>query len=347
MTLALFFSVLSFSINDDYKNYISAFLKVILLIISLNFYQPMSNLFLGLIGIEFLLMTWNKEKFRSLLKFILFNVAIFVVANIFYLIELKVIGVSSRGQLLPLEFNSILKITNNLIEGFIPFVSFWSYYKTSLMLLFPFLIISLSYILIHKNYHVLIGFVFSSIIVIFSGIGGMAILTQQIYAPRTLSYFPILMMLVVLFLSFGKNNLKWAILIPIFYCFIFSSNVGNILKTQSEFEKPIFENLTVDLYSLKNINFYHSIGGVKYSHYLDNIIKKVPFNGYLERSGWNTVGRIMEYDGMKQVKFEWSGPLKKTLEKYNKIKNDLVLKIDRTPFYKIYTYNKVGYIVWL
>ena len=37
---------------------------------------------------------------------------------------------------------------------------------------------------------------------------------------------------------------------------------------------------------------------------------------------------------MKQVKFEWSGPHKKTLEKYNKIKNDLVLKIDRTPFYK-------------
>ena len=113
---------------------------------------------------------------------------------------------------------TLLKITNNLIEGFIPFVSFWGYYKTSLMLLLPFLIISLSYILIHKNYHVLIGFVFSSIIVIFSGIGGMAILTQQIYAPRTLSYFPILMMLVVLFLSFGKKQFKMGCFNSNFYC---------------------------------------------------------------------------------------------------------------------------------
>ena len=77
------------------------------ILICLNFYQTMSNIFIGLMGIEVLLMFQTKESYNKIIKFITSLMLIFLVANIIYFIEVKIFFSTAQGRSTILPFNNL------------------------------------------------------------------------------------------------------------------------------------------------------------------------------------------------------------------------------------------------
>ncbi|WP_318451940.1 glucosyltransferase domain-containing protein [Photobacterium leiognathi] len=342
MILALFFSVLSFSLKDNKYSFL---FKVIFLVIGLNFYQTFSNIFLSLLAIQVLLMGYKEKSYKEIISLIIYSSIVFILANIIYILELKFTGFNnSRGDLIPFNLNMFSAIYSNIVQGFKPFWEFWLPYKNIIRILIPFVALS---ILIKVSVKRLLSLLFCTLIMISSILGGMVFLQSVFTDPRGLHYFSALLMaLGVIFIGANKN-LKLLLLIPVFICFIFSYRVGNMQKIQASFEKPIFQELAVDLSSNKEIKTYFNIGSITFSNYIKDIRKMTPFNGFMTRDGWKTTGAINEYAPKGLVKFEWWSQSLKTLENYNNKKETLNLSIDKSPFYKIYTKGSNGWIVWL
>ncbi|GAA04864.1 glucosyltransferase domain-containing protein [Photobacterium leiognathi] len=342
MILALFFSVLSFSLKDNKYSFL---FKVIFLVIGLNFYQTFSNIFISLLAIQVLLMGYKEKKYKEIINVIIYSSAVFILSNIFYMLELKLIGFNNgRGNLIPLDINMFSAIYSNIVQGFKPFLEFWLPYKNIIAILIPFVALSIIIKLSIKRFFSLIFF---ALIMISSILGGMVLLERVFISPRGLHYFSaIFMALGVIFIGTHKN-LKLLLLIPVFICFVFSYRVGNMQKIQASFEKPILQELAVDLSSNKEIKTYFNIGSIPYSNHIKNIRNRTPFNGFMSRNGWKATGAINEYAPHGLVKFEWSSQARKSREIYNNEKETLNLSIDKSPFYKIYTKGGNGWIVWL
>jgi hypothetical protein len=343
MTLALFFTVLAFSFNTTTLG--SLFLKVMSLVISLNFYQTFSNVFLGLLAIELLIRCVNNDDTKEIIKILLISILCFFIANVLYIIELKVFSLPSRGELLKFELDSIIKIFHHYMAALTPFLHYWSKFNNIVLLIVPFLFISILKFVLKRDVKAIIGLLIAMIIVFISTIGAMALMENQFIYPRGLGYFPIIMMFMVSLMKMGHINLRWLMIIPIFTCFVFSYRVGNINQIQTKFEKPILAILTLDLHKFNSITSFYNIGGLPLSERAKSISKHTPFDGFLDREGWNTTGALREY-GNRNVKFEWSSAAKKSLHKYENKKDKLSLLIERMPFYKIYTDGEDGYIVW-
>lgn len=342
MFLGLFFAVLAFSLNSTKKHFI---IRVLLLVISLNFYQTFSNIFISLVAIELLLMAYVSTGTEVLKKYLLEMIGVFMLANAIYYIELVCIGVPSRGELLPFSIGSIPTIVNNYINALMPFFTFWSFFKVSGYLFAFFTVLSL---LTSKISLKMVGVILLSCLILFISTAGlMALLQDSFVAPRTLHYFSPIMMLCSIILLTGNKKFKWFILLPIFVCFIFNYRVGNMQKIQSEFEKPIAYATSLDLFKNRNIKKYYSIGSIPFSHFIKKIRLNTPFNGFMSRNSWKTVGVLNEYTPLNLIKFEWSSQAKKRSIQFKEEKSAMNLLIDRSPYYKIYEKDDEGWILWL
>ncbi|MCY9815742.1 glucosyltransferase domain-containing protein [Aeromonas caviae] len=344
MVFSLFFVVLSFSLKTSKEGFL---LKVLCLVFSLNFYQTFSNMFIGLVAVETLLLLSSCHGNRKFLKFISFNFLVFVVANFLYFLELRLFGFqSSRGEFLPFDGNLYFSVYKNFVGSFKPFFDFWFKSSDYILVVLPFVLFSLVKMAFNRNYRSLFGVLICFSIVFVSGVGFMALLKNQFLAPRGLSYFPVILMALTTVLMMGGKHFKWIMFFPVFVCFVFVSRVGNMHHIQRDFERPIFLNVTMDLARLKGdgIESIYSLGAVQSSAYLYNIAKVTPFNGFVSRGGWNTTGLLQEY-GNKSVKFEWTST--ETMNKFNSIKESSKLSIDGSPFYKIYTKDKEGWLIWM
>ncbi|PQJ66277.1 glucosyltransferase domain-containing protein [Photobacterium angustum] len=342
MFLALTFSVLAFSLKEEKFNYI---IKIILLTFALNFYQPFSNLYISLLSVFILLMAYKKEKFSFIISYLIKSIVIFILANVFYMIEMKILSFPSRGGILPLDISSIEVIINNITNGFKPFLSFWSYFEN---FFYPVVIISviLSFIFI-RNVKLYLYLCLSIIVFLISILGGMAILKEQIYDPRVLPYFSVVLMLLTCIFIMSRVEFKWLISIPIFACFIFSYRIGNIQKLQHEYERPIAFNLSLDVASLGEVSEFYSIGQIPNSHFIRNLMNNTPFNGFLRRADWITTGIVNEYVPRGLIAFQWSSAAKETKQNFYSMKEEMTLSIDRKPYYQIYKKGNKGWILWL
>lgn len=341
MFLGLFFSILAFSLN---QNKFSFAIKASLLLISLNFYQTFSNIFISLVAIELSLRAYKNVGSQKIKDYFLISIAVFMLANIVYYVELNLIGIPSRGEMLPFELNSFVLIIKNYLDAFGRFVVFWSYSKWYVYFIFSLIIFSL--IISKADFKTYVTLLISSVLIFLSTLGAMALLKYPPLFPRTLHYFSPVMMFVTLVLIIGDSRLKWFMVVPVFVCFVFSYRVGNMQKLQSDFEKPIAYSLTADLLADKSIKKYYSIGNMPYSKYIKNVRSNTPFYGFMYREQWITVGILNEYAPKGLVVFEWSAEARKTHDRFNIEKPSMVLTVDKSPFYKIYKNNHEGWIVW-
>lgn len=344
MVLALFFAVLSFSIRSG--GY-SLFFKILLLVVSLNIYQTFSNVYIGLIALELIYLCQKKAGGRVFLKFAAHNALIFIAANFIYAIEFIYLGMNGRGDMISLDVNAPVVFINNIAGGMLPFYNFWSYSSAYILITLPFLAASLIWIIFKKEYLLLVAVLLSVALVALSSLGGAALLKAQFVQPRGLAYFPIVLMIATKIIMFLRCRFYLVVCVPVLACFIFVSRVGNIHAIQEDFEKPILAMATTDLYNLnrQGVDSFYSIGSLPLSRYVKNIISATPFNGLINRGGWNTTGRLHEY-GNQYVKLEWSEQASKSKAYFIEKRDGMNLSIDRRPFYRIYTENNSGWILW-
>lgn len=345
-SLGFLFAVIAFSIADNWYAFL---FKVVFLVASLCFYQPLINIFIGLIAIQ---MIYESKRLSSLVIFKkhLLNGLVFVCSAICYkVLTLGSGGVSSRGQLLELDANFISALLSNFNKAFECWNSFWlnfSYFLWPVLVIVGISTLKLFY---DKQWNRLLVILFSVCLVYCSGMGVMALLKSPLVNPRVLNYFPIVLMLCFAVISITFTTFRYLILLPIIASFIFSSRVGNVHRIQSEFEKPIFYSACLDIEQVKSnygIKSFNSIGEVKKSQYIQNILKVTPFKGFLNRESWNTTGRLDEYC-KGSVKFLWSAPYSKMRKKYYETEYPLTTKIvDRYPYYEIRINGEKAWIIW-
>lgn len=341
MFVGLFFVVLAFSLNDTRWGIL---VKTVLLLISLNFYQSFANLYIALVALESLLMGCKNIRSRKIVKYLITAAGIYFLVSILYYVELKLVGISGRGELLTIEANSITLMIKNYLKAFNQFVVFWSSFKLYIYIAFPMLALSLIISKANLKFYILLVVAFGLIFI--STLGMMALIKFPSFEPRALHYFSPVLMLMTIILIAGNKNLKWIMLAPAFACFIFSYRVGNMQKVQSDFEKPIAQSLVIDLLSEKTIQKYYSIGSMPYSNFIKNIRSNTPFDGFMSRGGWHTVGVVNEYAPKGLVAFEWSSQARKTYQKFKEKESSLEMVYDRSPFYKIYKSDNEGWVVW-
>lgn len=352
MSLAIFFCVLSFSIKQKFF-----FTRVFLLFVCINFYQPASNLFLGLIAIDTLMMFHCKYHYDGLKKRLLGGIGVFFIATLFYFFEKKLFlhVTPGRSDMLGLSMWLPYELFKNYINAFAPFFLFW---KMNFIFILPAIILMIVSLfknaLFDKDIRLLGGYTLGFVIIFVSSLGFMAFLTYQIdfFQVRIYMYFPIIIMFIYIVCNGCFSRLAKIILIPIiFVCLIFSARVGNIQQLQSEFEKPIFYSLTEDIYTIDksySLDKIYSLGQVPYSAFVANALSSTPFYGYMTRYEGDTKTRLLEYGNEKvQLKFQDSPEsLRATFEEQKKMK-EILLVLDK-PYYNVYVNSKLhqGWIIW-
>ena len=353
MTLAIFSCAIAFYMR---WSVVGLYLKVFFLIICLNFYQPFANLFLGLVGIELALLCSLRYQRGYTFSILIKSLIVFTAANLVYFLQFKIITYllsylesftpTARDSFLAFELASILEIFRNFAGAFKVLFEFWSDYALYILIPIPFLFVSVTNLLIKRDFPTLIGLVIASVFIFVSGVGPMAMLDKQVLSPRVLSYFPAVMMMLLFVLMVNKKNYVWVIVFPIFACFVFSYRVGNIHHLQREYETPIMMNLTQDLATLKKVTQIYSVGSVNAAPFSKHIIEATPFRGFLNREAWMTVGYIRMF-GETRLEFLWRSAHERMEEDFwlvNHPKQSASLYAE--PFYKIYVKDSKAWIVW-
>lgn len=350
MSLAILFCISSFCVKREFF-----ILRILLLLICINFYQPASNLFLGLMAIEIVLMFHCKYHTKIIRQSIISNLVIFIFASVIYLFEkaLFLHVTSGRTSILDISWSLPYNLLKNYIHAFEPFLSFWEINFIFILPALILMIISLFKIMFYdRNMRLIVGFIIALLFIIISSLGGMVLLKYQLdfFQVRVYMYFPIVVMFIYLITKYSFSNLAKMVLIPIlFVCFIFSARVGNIQQLQTEFEKPIFYGLTVDIYSIENkykIEKFYSLGQVPYSAFVSNELSSTPFYGYMTRYEGDTKTRLLEYGNNKvSLKFQDSPESQRAI--FDKKKHELLLVVDK-PYYDLYIDKKSheGWVIW-
>lgn len=357
MALAMLFVMIAFYIRPTL---IGCVIKCLCLFVSLNFYQPFVNLFIGLVAIELLLCMYsNKHKLTEHLRLLLVSLVCFVVSMVLYQLEIKVLEFvismfsdretllpESRSSLVALELDSILLIFGSIVDANGPFLEFWTHFIPYIIVVLPFAVFGLFKLMFTQGKAHFMTIFVVLLLVLASSIGAMALLKNLFIAPRGLPNFPIVMMLITCLLIMLKDNYKYLMLFPVFACLLFSYRVGNIHKIQSAFEKPIIAQLVTDIYGLKDVAEVYSVGKIPTSTFVNNITQHTPFGGYLGRDGISTTGLIREYDPHK-IKVEWASAAKKSTQMFEDKKSSAKLLVDKRPYYEIYQYKNMAWVVWL
>jgi len=346
MVLSLFFVTMAFTLKNGKIGFA---VKMLLLVVAMNFYQTFSPLYVGLIAIEFLLFLNKFKNKRKSVIFLFSNLLVFLFANIIYFLELVLFDFTGgRGELLSFNVNLPWLVFINFTAAFKPFYAFWEHSYMYLAVVVPVIFFSIVKLALQRECKILGGILISSMLVFMSGVGPLALLKVQFLAARGLSYFPVMLMTLSVIIIMGSKKAKWIMIIPVFACFVFVSRVGNMQSIQREFEKPILFSATKDLLALKSkgVKKIYSIGSIPLSGYVLNTIKNTPFNGFMSRGMWVATGLMHEY-GNNDLKFEWSSAEGLvTKNRFMEMKNSLELSADHAPFYRIYSNGSEGWVVW-
>lgn len=352
MSLSILFSSLAFYLlANKSKCYcwpVGAIFSVAALFVSLNFYQPSINLFLSLLFVQFLLLVILQKSWHTLATQIGVGLAAYFAASLLYFLECKFFTKTTRGSTVDFSISGLFDAVNNLYKADSVIWKFWSFFPNFII---PLLVVATILVIIRlvkkpaSAFGLLIGLLGLSV----SSLGILCLLKEGIFPPRTIPIFSCLTMALYLLLAFSKLNFRFLIVLPLTACFIFNYRVGNMHKIQTEFEMPIIYDLAEQLNRQDETIKFYSIGAIPYSPFVKNLISYTPFNGFLSRSSWLTVGRVQQYVEKNKLRFEWFSKYKVIREEFFKKKkaNQLELIFSNPPFYKLYHFQNTGYIEWL
>jgi len=341
MMMGLFLSVLAFSLPEDKRNF---FIKTLLLLLALNFYQTFSNLYIALVGVLIILKAYCGYSTKDIIRYLLYSFAVLVTCYVIYQIELYLTRVPTRAEFVPIELESFYLVLQNYGLALSRFTYFWSYYPRYLYLFIPVILYSL--VTSGLNIKQYLFLIFGLFIILFSSLGFTALLKEPELSPRVLHYFsPLLMVFTIIFIK-RRDCYKWIMLLPVALCLVFSYRIGNMQKIQAAFEKPIAYNAVLDMAAVAGVKSFYSIGHIPYSNFIKNIRNETPFHGFMNRSSWVTAGNLNEYAPDGLLNFEWSTDYQKSRNRFYENKASMQTVVKREPFYTIYKNGDEGWLVW-
>lgn len=351
MILALSAATLAFfiEIENKVKNII---VKLGLIFISLELYQPCANVFLILGACNLLIDIKNNKKTSDYKEF-LSIVFIYAISILLYMLFEKVVHpdiVLSRGHIVP--FNEFpITIKENINELF-KMASFLTGKIGVAIFVLPILL----YwgININKTIKSNISWIskilyISSPIIIFLFIWGpLIVIEEKISLPRELPTIGVLLLLNSWILINSSKKIKALSYIP--YIFYISSVLLcglfiNTLKIQDSFNDVIYNNLYANitndpnLYNVKEIKIN---GNVPINPIFAKKVKENPYFYTLTMATPEWVSRaILIRKGLRQVKISFDGNDKNILKK---ITDEKVKSSVNNQNYMIYKHNNITYV---
>ncbi|MDF7784027.1 glucosyltransferase domain-containing protein [Pantoea stewartii] len=261
MSLSVMFAVLPFIINPK-GNYSLFLISSLCCLISLNFYQPALNVYLGFLAIDFFSRVINTDE-KPVLSRYLFSLSAYALATIIYTKIISVIFIAGDYSI----SQSRTLNHDNLIEGIVSNLnSFYNLIKMSLppmyfLLLIPAALLS-AYSVVKKiapkfksniSYGLFISLasILAFLFSIASVAGPIILLQSPSIAPRIFLGFSSLLCLIFFCSTISelknKNIILIALLVPVAYMYEISYAYVNSLNNQNNFERSVISNISGEL----------------------------------------------------------------------------------------------------
>ncbi|MFQ3191059.1 MAG: hypothetical protein ACI936_002196 [Paraglaciecola sp.] len=248
MALGILLTVVAFCHSSFFNK--SRILTPLILMAVLFLYQPIANVFIGLIAIELVVLSTSSSGLALLKTFIVRSTQ-FVSSYVAYFILTKLFSeTNSRSELVSLDVIGFTNVIDNFMAYAYASKSFLHYSMKVPVLLFLFItFISLLIYLLRSQYKLKFACVsVVSIIILFLSLSGpLAVLKEPAFDYRLIGSFYLIFVLGVVVCA--KTNPKLALvgIIPVLISINTSYQAGAALKNQRDFDENLLSLIQKDL----------------------------------------------------------------------------------------------------
>lgn len=247
MSMAMAFAIIASAV--DVTNKKSIIISIILLILSLSLYQSCTNIFIGLISISALFKINNSnETIKDITK----KLIIFFIGYLIYfsLTKIFISDLSSRSEIVTIDYNGFLSIIKNM-NDFIFFALSFINKTIFIILLIPTMcFLFLLFKIEKRNIKIsILNKILIVLLLISSIFGPLLILKTPALMPRTLSGFGAIMAAISISSILLINNTisKLLVIISLIVPISLSYSSNRAIEEQRKFENSIFYSIKDDL----------------------------------------------------------------------------------------------------
>ena len=349
MTLSILLTVLAFCHASFFNR--SAIITPLLLIAVLFMYQPMANIFIGLIGIELFILS-TKCSVSVLFKTFVVRSAQFISSYIAYFILIQLFfNVSARSELVSLDYSGFINVIDNFMSYAYEAKSFLHYSLKVPVLLFLLITVISFFMCLWRTKDKLKFCCISvvCIVIIFLSLSGpLVILKEPLIDYRVISSFYLFFIFGVIICGMSNPKLALVGIIPAIIAINISYQAGLALKNQRDFDENLFTFIQKDLLDHNIIDTDIYILGsaqeaphAKIANNKNKLIKKInrPAVGFLAAG-------LLREKGVENVQYLFSNKLRAMKDVFKQDLCDLEpQELANNSMYSIYVSNNNAYIL--
>jgi hypothetical protein len=329
----------------------SVIITPLLLIVVLFMYQPMANIFIGLIAIEIIILS-TRCSLSVLFKTCVVRSAQFISSYIVYYILIKLFfNVSSRSELVSLNFSGLLSVLDNFISYGHAARLFLHYSMKVPILIFLFItFISLLICLWQSKDKIkYCCVVVASLVFIFLSLAGpLALLQETLVDYRVIGSFYLFFIFGVIICSMANPKLAFIGILPAMIAINTSYQTGVALKNQRDFDENLFTLIQKDLLD-NNIDGFdiYILGSAPIAPHAEIANSK---NKFIEKintpaAGWQAAGLLRE-KGVANVQYLFSAEFTSLQDVFKKdLCDEVPQELSKNALYSIYLSADKAYIL--
>jgi len=248
MALGILLTVLAFCYSSFFNR--SAIFTPLILMAVLFLYQPIANVFIGLIAIELVVLSTKSSGLALLKKFVVRS-AQFISSYIAYYILTKLFSeTNSRSELVSLNYSGFTNVIDNFMAYAYASKSFLHYSMKVPVLLFLCITFIAFFIYLWRTQDKLklACVTVASIIILFLSLSGpLAVLKEPAFDYRLIGSFYLIFVLGVVVCAKTSPKLALIGIIPVLISINTSYQAGAALKNQRDFDENLFTLIQKDL----------------------------------------------------------------------------------------------------
>lgn len=283
MVLALFLAVLAYTYRD--ASIIRAgSIKIIAGVLSLTLYQPCTNIFIGLLAIDVMIIAVKSEStIAQSIKLILNKAVTFVGFYVVYLLFFAVRN-NSRSEVISLSAEGGEQLLNTM-KSLKELVLSYFYGPVYIYFLIP-IAVGFIFMLVRNYAHTkkIVSFMvyalLSCLIFLVSLMGPTILLQDAPVFPRTLVSFSVLLVIIAVPIMYFSPRLKYLSFVPLITVFAFSAQLSSAISSQREYEKFVFNMIATEMMSYPNIESIGTVGQVNINERAKLIMDNKPLIGH-------------------------------------------------------------------
>ncbi|PKG93009.1 glucosyltransferase domain-containing protein [Paraglaciecola sp. MB-3u-78] len=340
MTLGVLLTVFAFCYASFFKR--SAIVTPLLLIAVLFLYQPMANIFIGLIAIEIIILS-TRCSASILFKTFVVRSAQFISSYIAYYILIKLFfNVSSRSELVSLNYSGFINVIDNFISYGHASKLFLHYSLKVPILIFLFVTVIAFLMCLWRTKDKLKFCCISlvSVVLLFLSLAGpLAILSEPLVDYRVISSFYLFFVFGVLICAMAHPKMALIGIIPAIIAINTSYLSGMALKNQRDFDENLFTLIQKDLLdnNIDGIDIYilgsapvapHAVIANNKNKFIETINPPA--------AGWQAAGLLRE-KGVANVQYIFSAEFTSLKDVFKKdLCDEVPQEVSKNALYSIY-----------